>query len=70
MTAEQKEKLASVNLDEGLLADDDGNVLRNVEIEFIIKDVLKHQLKSFKLKRKLVGIDETIKLKSKTFIIP
>lgn len=51
MTDEEKERLAKANLDEDLLKDKDGTVHHVDEIEFIIKDVLKHQDKAFKYKR-------------------
>lgn len=42
LTDEEKERLAKANLDEDLLRDWDGTVHHIQEIEFIIKDVLKH----------------------------
>ena len=42
LTDEEKERLAKANLDEDLLRDRDGTVHHIQEIEFIIKDVLKH----------------------------
>jgi len=51
LTDEEKERLAKANLDEDLLRDWDGTVHHIQEIEFIIKDVLKHQDKAFKYKK-------------------
>ena len=51
MTDEEKDRLSKANLDEDLLKDKDGKVHHIDEIEFIIKDVLKHQDKSFKYKK-------------------
>lgn len=42
LTDEEKERLAKANLDDDLLRDKDGTVHHIQEIEFIIKDVLKH----------------------------
>lgn len=70
MTDEEKEKLSKANLDEDLLKDKDGTVHHIDEIEFIIKDVLKHQDKAFKYKKeepKRETIDE-VELKGKRFI--
>lgn len=51
MTDEEKEKLSRANLDEDLLRGKDGQVHHIDEIEFIIKDVLKHQDKAFKYEK-------------------
>jgi len=42
MTDEDKERLSKANLDEDLLRDKDGTIHHIDEIEYIIKDVLKH----------------------------
>jgi hypothetical protein len=51
LTTEEKHKLAAAQLDEEFLKGKDGLVNHVEEIEYIIKDVLKHQDKAFKYPR-------------------
>jgi hypothetical protein len=61
---EQKEEYAKslkkAANDTEMLAGKDGNVYRVEEIDFIIKDVLKHQHKVFKLKRDIEDLKEAV----------
>lgn len=53
---EDMEKLKKATHDKRMLIDEDGEIHRVEEIDFIIQDVLKHQDKAFKLPRKREGI--------------
>lgn len=57
---EQLVKLRNATHDDLMLADKDGKIYRVEEIDFIIKDVLKHQNKAFKNKREVSVLDETV----------
>jgi hypothetical protein len=56
LNAEDMEKLKNATHDKRMLIDEDGEIHRVAEIEFIIQDVLKHQNNAFKLSRKREGI--------------
>lgn len=57
-----KEKLYKATHDKLMLADTDGEIHHVAEIDYIIKDVLKHQHKVFKLERAREEIKETLEL--------
>lgn len=62
LTDEQREKLQKATHDKLMLADKDGEIHHVEEIEYIIKDVLKHQHSAFKIPRVREESKETLEL--------
>ena len=60
LTEEELKILQEASHDKSMFMDKDGNINHVEEIEFIVQDVLKHQLKAFKIKRDLEEIKETV----------
>ena len=60
LDAETKAKLQEAVHDKQMLADKDGEIHRVAEIDFIIKDILKHQNKAFKKKRDMEDSKELV----------
>lgn len=48
ISKEERDEIQKHNMDEDLLKNDDGEVYHVEEMEYIIKDILKHQDKAFK----------------------
>lgn len=48
ITQEEKEKLQAVHMDDELLASKDGTVHTVDEIDYIIKDITRHQCEAFR----------------------
>lgn len=60
LDAETKAKLQAAVHDKQMLADKDGEIHRVAEIDYIIKDILKHQDKAFKKKRDMEDSREMV----------
>lgn len=60
LNKEEMAKLQEATHDKAMLADADGEIHRVSEIDFIIKDILKHQDKAFKLKRRNEDTKESV----------
>jgi hypothetical protein len=66
LTHEEKEKLKEAVHDKQMLTDTDGQVHHIEEIDYIIKDILKHQNKAFKYERDMEQIEELIECEDGT----